>query len=177
LTQECWKNTNKRKINLKKETDGRKNIDGINYSTAAKNLNITKYKAEQYISILDKAFILQVVFPEGSNVLKEPKILLSPPYRLLYNDFDLCIGALREDFFVQNCRILNKNIKYLKSTTGSKTPDYIIAGDDIVVEIGGKGKGRTQFKGYKAGKKIILADSYNNNSADKKPLFAFGFVL
>jgi predicted AAA+ superfamily ATPase len=152
------------------------NIDGINYSSVSKNLNITKYKAEQYISLLEQAFILQTVFPEGSNVLKEPKILLSPPYRLLYNDFDLCIGALREDFFIQNCKMLGKSIKYLKSTTGAKTPDYIIDGDGIIVEIGGKGKGRTQFKGYKAGKKIVLADSYDNNLANKKPLFAFGLL-
>ncbi|MDR1523110.1 MAG: AAA family ATPase [Endomicrobium sp.] len=150
-------------------------VEGLNYSSIANNLGVTKYKAEQYVSLLEKAFILQVVWPEGTNVLKEPKILLDLPYRLLYQNFDFCIGGLREDFFVEACRMIGKNIFYLKSTSGKKTPDYILPDDNIVFEIGGKGKGRSQFKGIKTGRKIILADSYDN-STDKKPLFAFGLI-
>jgi predicted AAA+ superfamily ATPase len=151
--------------------------DGLNYSSAAKNLGITKYKAEQYASLLEQAFILQIILPKGTNVLKEPKILLSLPYRLLFNDFDLAIGGLREDFFVQTCKMLGKEIYYLKSTTGAKTPDYILPEENIVLEIGGKGKGRSQFKGIKTGRKIVLADSYDFNTADKKPLFALGLTI
>jgi len=36
--------------------------------------------------------------------------------------------------------------------------------------------GRTQFKGIEVGRKIILADSYSENTQDKKPLFALGLV-
>jgi predicted AAA+ superfamily ATPase len=150
-------------------------VDGINYSSIAKNLSITKYKAEQYVSLLESAFVLQVVFPQGTNVLKEPKVLFSLPYRIIYQDFDFAIGGLREDFFVQTCVILGKSANYLKSTLGTKTPDYIFSDDNIVLEIGGKGKGRSQFKGIETGKKIILADSYDN-TIDKKPLFAFGLI-
>ncbi|MDR3243823.1 MAG: AAA family ATPase [Elusimicrobiota bacterium] len=152
------------------------NVDGLNYSSIAKNLGITKYKSEQYISLLEQAFILQAVFPQGTNLLKEPKILLSLPYRLLYKDFDYAIGGLREDFFVQTCKILRKKISYLKSMMGAKTPDYILTDENIVLEIGAKGKGRQQFKGIKTDKKIILADSYEYNTIDKKPLFAFGLI-
>ena len=51
------------------------------------------------------------------------------------------------------------SIQYLKSTTGQKTPDFFIEhqGRKIVLEIGGKGKGRSQFKGVEADQKIILA--------------------
>jgi predicted AAA+ superfamily ATPase len=150
-------------------------VDGLNYSSIANNLGITKYKAEQYVSLLEQAFILQVVWPQGTNVLKEPKILLNLPYRLLHQNFDFCIGGLREDFFVESCKMLGKNIFYLKSTIGEKTPDYILADNNIVFEIGGKGKGRSQFKGIKTERKIILADSYDN-SQYKKPLFAFGLI-
>jgi predicted AAA+ superfamily ATPase len=155
---------------------GLSSVDGINYSSIARNLSITKYKAEQYISLLEQAFITQIILPEGSNILKEPKILLSLPYRLLYQKFDLALGGLREDFFVQSCKILGKNISYLKSTVGTKTPDYMFSDTNIVLEIGGKGKGRSQFKGIKFSKKIILSDSYEHNTYDKKPLFAFGLI-
>jgi len=151
-------------------------VDGINYSSVAKNLGITKYKAEQYISLLQQAFILQVVLPEGRNVLREPKVLLSLPYRLLYHEFDFVIGGLREDFVVQTCQALGEKIAYLKSVTGSKTPDFMLLDRDVVLEVGGKGKGRTQFKGVEADRKIILADAYSENSFDKKPLFVLGLV-
>jgi len=151
-------------------------VDGINYTSVSKNLGITKYKAEQYISLLEQAFILQVIFPQGTNVLKEPKILMSLPYRLLYQGFEQSIGGLREDFFTQTCKILGKDIAYLKSTVGAKTPDYVLSGDNIVLEIGGQGKGRSQFKGFKAEKKVLLIDSYDINTSAKKPLFALGLV-
>ncbi len=78
---------------------GRSGIDGIKYSSLSKNCSVTKYKAEQYVSLLEKAFILHQVFSKGINVLKEPKVLMALPYRLLYRDYDDALGALREDFF------------------------------------------------------------------------------
>jgi len=150
-------------------------VDGISYTSISKNLGVTKYKAEQYVKLLEQAFILQAVLPEGTNVLKEPKILLNLPYRLLYQNYDDCIGGLREDFFIESCKMLGKKASYLKSKSGEKTPDYILEDDDIIFEIGGKGKGRSQFKGIEAKRKIILTDSINNEK-DKKPLLALGFA-
>lgn len=152
-------------------------IDGINYTSISNNLKITKYKAEQYLSLLERAFIVYRVFPKGTNVLKEPKILMALPYRLLYKDFTDCIGALREDFFISTFSALNKKVFYLKSTTGKKTADYILEdNEDIAIEIGGKSKGKNQFKGLSLDKKIILADSIEHNTKDKKPLFLIGFI-
>jgi len=116
---------------------GLSGVDGMNYSSLAQNAHITKYKAEQYVSLLERAFVLHRVLPVGSNVMKEPKIVMALPYRLLYKSFDEAIGGLREDFFVGAIKALNKEIFYLKSTRGAKTPDYLVRGfEDIVFEEG-----------------------------------------
>ncbi len=156
---------------------GKSPVDGINYSSLSSNIGITKYKAEQYVGLLEKSFILQRLFPKGTNVLKEPKILMCLPYRLLYSDYETAIWALREDFVVETLRSLGILPFYLKSTRGKKVPDYIIPfdGSEIVVEVGGKGKGREQFKGIKNLEKIILVHS-DETKGIKYPLFMFGFV-
>jgi len=165
------------KISKLLEFIGKSEVDGINYSSISKNIGITKYKAEQYVKLLSNAFVLNVVFPMGTNVLKEPKVLMNLPYRLIYKDFDQCIGALREDFFVESAKMRGLMFHYLKTTRGSKTPDYLIVNknEKIVIEIGGKGKGRTQFKGIKAEKKLILSHSLNI-SDNQRHLSLFGFI-
>ena len=63
-------------------------VDGINYSSLSNNLGITKYKAEQYLSLLENAFIVQRLFPAGTNVMKESKVLMTPPVRLLHKEIE-----------------------------------------------------------------------------------------
>lgn len=156
---------------------GKSQVDGINYSSLSKNLGITKYKAEQYCEAFEQAFLLQRLFPAGTNVLREPKILLMPPLRLLHKPIDECSGGLREDFFAMAMRQSGISIQYLKSTTGQKTPDFLIEhqGRKIVFEIGGKGKGRSQFKGVEADQKIILAQGIAP-SPGRIPLEMLGFL-
>jgi len=156
---------------------GLSGVDGINYSSVAQNVHITKYKAEQYITLLEKAFILHQIFPKGSNVLKEPKVVMALPYRLLYRPINEAIGGLREDFFVEAFKALGKEIYYLKSTRGQKTPDFLIRdSEDIILEVGGKGKGKSQFKGVSVKEKIIFADGYDV-SANRRPLFLAGLIM
>ena len=156
---------------------GRSKVDGINYSSIAKNLGITKFKAEQYLKLMEKTFLLRIVFPKGSNVMKEPKVLMQVPYRLLYSDYNFAVGGLREDYFVETLTSAHENVFYLKSTRGTKTPDYLVesGGDSIIVEVGGKGKGRQQFKGVSGTKQAIF---YHGDipSGIKKPLFLLGFL-
>ncbi|OGW80584.1 MAG: hypothetical protein A3C47_01010 [Omnitrophica bacterium RIFCSPHIGHO2_02_FULL_51_18] len=153
---------------------GLSGVDGINYSSVAQNVHVTNYKAEQYITLLERAFVLHQVFPMGSNVLKEPKVVMALPYRLLYRSLSDAIGGLREDFFVEAFKALGKEIFYLKSMRGQKTPDYLIRDrEDIVFEVGGKGKGRSQFKGVAVQRKIIFADGYDMTDV-RKPLFLAG---
>ncbi len=157
---------------------GRSEVDGINYSSIAKNVGITKYKSEQYIRLLEKSFILNPIFPQGTNVLKEPKVLMYLPFRLLYKKYDECIGALREDFFCQMLKGKSNAFYYLKTKRGAKTADFLIKQDDgdIVVEIGGKGKGKVQFKGIRAEKKLIFCHPSIVKDI-KRPLCLAGFII
>ncbi len=156
---------------------GKSGVDGISYSSLSKNLGITKYKAEIYVDLLEKAFVLHRLLPKGTNVLKEPKILMSLPYRQLYRDFQECIGGTREDFAMDCLAIAGKRVHYLKSTRGQKTPDFWIDGPEypLVLEVGGKGKGREQFKGVKVERKLIVADG-DTIAPHKIPLFLLGFL-
>ncbi len=156
---------------------GRSEVDGINFTSLSRNIGITRYKAEAYVKLLEKAFILNVVYPRGTNVLKEPKILMCLPYRLLYSHYDTAIGGLREDFFIEMMRMTGIPVNYLKSTRGTKTPDYIIASDgsEVIVEIGGKNKGREQFKGVPGSPGLILSHSLETRGI-RRPLFMAGYL-
>ncbi len=155
---------------------GLSGVDGINYSSVSQNLQITKYKAMQYITLLERAFVLQQVFPAGTNVMKEPKVVMALPYRLLFRPFDEAIGGLREDFFVEALRALGKTVFYLKSMRGQKTPDYLVRdAEDIIIEVGGKSKGRSQFKGIEVKRKIILSHGYEM-AGIRRPLFLAGMI-
>jgi predicted AAA+ superfamily ATPase len=156
---------------------GKSEVDGINYTSISKNIGITKYKAEMFVRLLSQAFILNPIFPKGTNVLREPKVLMHLPFRLLYREWDQCIGAIREDFFAEMLKMKGYRFHYLKTTRGSKTPDFLVEYDDdrIVIEIGGKGKGREQFKGIKSEKKIILSH-HPKPGTDRKPLSLIGFL-
>lgn len=156
---------------------GKSPVDGINFTSVSKNIGITKYKAEQYMRLLEKAFVLNLIFPEGTNVLKEPKVLMYLPFRLLYKSYDESIGAIREDFFAEMLRMKGQVFSYLKTKRGAKTPDFLIKQEDkdIVVEIGGKGKGRQQFKDITVQRKLILTHS-QTIEGEKRPLFLLGFI-
>ena len=164
---------------IKKTLDfiGKSQIDGINYSTLSNNLKITKYKAEQYIKLLEKAFVINVILPEGTNVLKEPKIVMNLPYRLLYKNYDEAVGGLREDFFVECMKISGNKINYLKTKKGKKTPDYLVDnnGTKYIIEVSGKGKGIQQFKGIDMSKSIVLSDGERLDGI-RRPLFLAGFL-
>ena len=154
---------------------GRAEIDGINYTSLSNNMKITKYKAEQYIDFLEKAFVLNRVMPKGTNVLKEPKIVMTLPYRLLFREKDQCLGGLREDYFVETMKMIDKEIFYLKNNRGAKTPDYLLAIDNrrIICEVGGKKKGTEQFKGIDIKEKIVFSDGVDSTGI-KRPLMSLG---
>jgi predicted AAA+ superfamily ATPase len=156
---------------------GSSEVDGINLSSLSRNVGITKYKAEQYVDLLEKAFVINVVYPKGTNVMKEGKVLLGLPYRLLYKSYDGSIGGLREDYFVEMAKGAQLPIFYLKTTRGTKTPDFLVGDGDsrLVVEIGGKGKGRSQFKGIKIDRKMVLAH-IDAPARGKVPLLMAGYL-
>ncbi len=48
------------------------------------------------------------------------------PTRLLFRDFEDALGGLREDYYVETMKQVGIRVQYLKSTRGTKTPDYLI---------------------------------------------------
>jgi hypothetical protein len=87
------------------------------------------------------------------------------------------IGGLREDFCVEALAQAGHEVAYLKSTRGTKTPDYLLDVNDmrVAIEVGGSGKGREQFKGIQADRKLIFAhqDAPENG---RLPLFLLGLA-
>jgi len=65
--------------------------------------------------------------------------------------------------------------EYLLFTKDIEIPELTL-NDIMVVEIGGKGKGREQFKGIKVEKKLILSHSPEVRG-NKKPLSLLGFIV
>ncbi len=125
-------------------------VDDVSYSSIARNIGITKYKAIQYVDALEKAFVLNPVKPTGSNAVKEPKILFVPPFRRIYvkdKDSPALVGIMREEFFVESMKIAGYVVHYLKNKRGKKTPDYAVQmnGKKFIFEIGGAQKNRTQL--------------------------------
>ncbi len=131
----------------------------------------------QLLDGIFRKFGLNPVYPAGTNVLKEPKILMYLPFRLLYRDWSECIGAIREDFFAHAMKMTATNFMYLKTKRGAKTPDFLVDhdGSKTVIEIGGKGKGREQFKGVDVKRKVILSHTTEGRK-DRKPLCLIGFL-
>lgn len=153
--------------------------DEVNYSSTARNAGVTKYKAEKYLELLERSFVVRRVFPAGAHVLKEPKLLLLPPYRLLYRPIEQCIGQLREDFFALAMDQHGLEFRYLKSTRGRKTPDFLLdlGGSVTVLEVGGRGKGRSRFKNIDYDRKVVLYQAGESaaSGGDRIPLHCTGF--
>lgn len=153
-------------------------VSDINPTTISNNIKITRYKAGQYLKLLEDAFLVRQIKPTGMNVMKEPKVLLTTPYRLLELDYAAAIGGLREDFAIDALNNAGIDLSYLKSKTGEKTPDFLaeFEGKKVIIEIGGAGKSYHQFKGFsKKYTKIVFADS-TAAGPDKLPLALLGFL-
>ena len=99
------------------------------------------------------------------------------PLLNLYQNDHQALGGIREDFFAEMMCMKGIDFHYLKTKRGAKTPDFLVKQDagNIIVEIGGKGKGREQFKGIQMGKKLILTHPSNFEGV-KRPLFLLGFL-
>jgi len=153
-------------------------VEDISYSSLSKNLGITKYSVMKYVKALEDAFVLFVVEPKGTNIRREPKILMFPPFReILAKQYDFLTGSVREDFFILSMRMAGyKEVYYLKGRKGEKTPDYYIPSKRLVLEVGGRSKSLSQFKfSGKDVKKIIL--TYPGTIREgTAPLVATGFL-
>jgi hypothetical protein len=156
----------------------RAGIEGVSYSSISRNTGITKFKAQRYIEMMCSASLMKVVLPYGANVLPEPKILLAPTLRVNLAqgmDQDRLTGSAREEFFIHHITGAGFSVNYLKSLRGQKLPDYVLYHQErkLIIEIGGAGKGASQFKGIDAREKLILTQP---GSPGRIPLILLGFL-
>lgn len=156
----------------------RAGIEGLSYSSIARNTGISKYKVHQYIRMMEAASLLRIILPYGANVLPEPKIMLAPtlrPVLALGSDDDRLTGAMREEFFIHHVTGADLTVNYLKSIRGQKLPDYVLflKNRKLIVEIGGAGKTSSQFKGIDEKEKLILTQPGTKSGM---PLILFGFL-
>ena len=156
----------------------RAGVEGISYSSLSGNLGITKYKAQQYVSLMQSASLIKVILPYGANVLPEPKILFAPALRATLSqgsDQDRLTGAIREEFFIHHLTGAGFTVNYMKSMRGQKLPDYVVFHRErkIIFEIGGAGKRASQFKGIAEKEKHILTQP---GSSKGIPLILTGFL-
>lgn len=169
------------KLKIKQTLQFLANIEGgdISLTALAFNLKITKYKMKSYLELLEKAFLIHQVYPIGKNVLKEPKILLNLPFRLYLSSLpqERIVGPLKEDFFISMIKGVGKEIYYLKNKRGRKLPDFMIKEGNrkYIVEIGGKAKTFSQFKGIKIDKKFITTYPFALKP-NTIPLYKFGML-
>ncbi len=157
-------------------------VEDISYSSLAKNTGITKYHAMKYVDCLQKAFLLNVILPAGSNVVKEPKILFVPPFRLVFakdKDPQAHLGALREDFFAESLAISGTPLHYVKGVRGEKAPDYLVTAgrEQYFFEVGGKSKTAAQIAGsLRKAKKAYLLVHPARTDGLYRPLIFAGFL-
>jgi len=156
-------------------------ISDINYSVLSKNIGITKYKAKQYVNLLERGYLLKSIMPYSSNVIKEPKVVLQIPFRSIFQhrlSADQLLGAQREEFFVQAVHATGYPLSYLKSKRGKKTPDYLLLlnGKKYIFEIGGPKKGFSQFKGIGSDYDKYTITYPGISGKNKIPLVLFGLL-
>ncbi len=165
-----------RDINIKYETDVYKLLYMVacspphqtNYSSISKKLEVSKTMAIRLVKDLEDTGIIIPIFPckkTGIDVKKEPKIYLTIPLREFFSRYGVEVnkGAMREEYFINHIR----NVCYIKSERGEKTPDFRYK--DVIVEVGGESKTRYQNPDYIATDSLSTVDN-------KVPLFLFGFV-
>jgi hypothetical protein len=75
------------------------------------------------------------------------------------------IGMLREEFFVQHIKNSGNEISYIRG--GRKNPDFKV--NNIIIEIGGKNKSRSQRAEYYALQTTEMEER-------TIPLYLFGFL-
>jgi len=132
--------------------------------------NISRNTLLSYLHYLEKAQIIQAVYPSGisTSIFQKPeKIYLNNTnlsFLLANNTPDK--GTLRETFFLNQ-------LKSKHRVEASKTGDFRID-DNYVFEIGGKNKTAKQIKDITKG--YVVADDIEIGSYNKIPLWLFGFL-
>ena len=149
-------------------------IPTIVVSNICNELDINKETLYDYLDLLDRADIINIIRRENATVrsLQYSKIMLANP-NLYYSISNVMwkhntdLGNIRESFFVSQ---LGKDI------LASKVVDYLISvgNTEIEVEIGGKNKTRKQIQALENA--YVFKDDIQIGYDNIIPLFLIGFL-
>lgn len=146
----------------------------LNMHNLAKNLGIDHKTVEHYVTILSSVGLVREMRPyEGVNpgLRKPAKILLNNTNLIhtlqKYLGQEFSKGMERELSFIQSLQNADVEIYY------SKQADYRTR--NVIFEIGGKNKTRTQLKGLKE-PSYLVKDGILHPLKGEIPLFLFGFL-
>ena len=146
----------------------------VNTHNLASNLGIDNKTVSHYLKILNDTGLIRLIYAYGggNQSLRKPEKIFLNNTTLLYalNNYigqGIDKGTGRELFFVQSIMNSGNDIFY------SKEGDF--RSKDIIFEIGGKNKTRTQIKDMQH-KGILVKDDILVSSKNVIPLLYFGFL-
>jgi len=149
----------------------------FNTETLTRELEVSRDTLYEYVDLLERANLLQVVRPAGKppRGIKQAKLLFSSPnlYYAVAREFWQVTpdkGNLRESFLAAQLRV-----RYPLSV--SPQVDFqarVSEGQILEMEVGGPGKGQRQIKGLPNA--VIFKDGIEHGVGTTIPLYLAGFV-
>lgn len=146
----------------------------LNRNNIAKHTGLDHKTVQHYLQILQETGLVELVSSKqsGSQILKTTeKIYLDNPniYQSISAEigFDYQIGTVRELFFIKMLKNAGYKVHY------SKTGDFTV--DDMIFEIGGKGKTRKQLKQISKDA-YLVKDDILYGGKNEIPLHLFGLL-
>lgn len=140
-----------------------------NIAALSRKMDLSRDSVYQYIYQLRDAKLLNTLSSEGKGVsaLQKPDKIYLENTNLAYALKEQPdIGNIRETFILN--QLLNSGHQVYAPAKG----DFVI--DDLTIEVGGKNKNTSQVKHLD--KFLIAADDIETGSANKVPLWLFGFL-
>jgi predicted AAA+ superfamily ATPase len=140
-----------------------------NIAALARKLDMSRDSVYQYIYQLKDARLLNVLSAAGKGVstLQKPDKIYLENTNLAYALTEKPdIGNIRETFLLS--QLLNSGIEAHAPQEG----DFLV--EDMVIEVGGKGKNASQVKEHK--NYLVAADDIETGVGTKVPLWLFGFL-
>ncbi|MFH2141637.1 MAG: AAA family ATPase [Bacteroidota bacterium] len=140
-----------------------------NFSKIAEIIGVSRNMMHEYFSYLERAGLIMQLHDKTKGVRalgKVNKVYLNNP-NLVYNlsETSSNIGNIRETFMLNQLRMIG-------NVFAAEKGDFTI--DDMVFEVGGKGKTDRQIK--EAGKGFVVKDEIEHGFGNVLPLWHFGLL-
>ena len=147
----------------------------VDIAKLSKSVGIDRVTLLRYMKHLAEAKLTRNIYTRQETItdLQKPDKLMLDNTNQIYS---LCsknpeIGTIRECFFCNQLASAGHKVEY----GGLKTGDFRID-NEIVIEVGGAGKGMAQINDADKEKAALAVDDIDMAAGNKIPLWAFGFL-